>query len=142
MEKTRDELIQEWNRAQKELIRAKEYEMSLRNKVIELSFPAHKDKGTENVELGGGWKLKAVFKQSVTFVNSNKNDEVDKALSKLEKMGPEGAFIAERIVKWKPELSITEYEKLDNKYKKVIDEIIVTKPATPSLELVEPKVKE
>lgn len=135
------ELIKSWNEAKLTLEAAKKLEMELRSKVIESEFVNHKEKGTENVELGAGYKLKAVFKQSITFVNSNKEGEVEKALTKLEKMGSEGAFIAERIVRWKPELSVTEYDKLDTKYRKVIDEIIVTKPATPSLELVEPKVK-
>lgn len=135
------ELIQAWNNAKLQLEAAKKLEMELRFQVIESEFANHKEKGTENLELSQGYKLKAVFKQSYSFLNGNKNDEVEKALTKLEKMGAEGKFIAERIVRFKPELSVTEYEKLDSKYRKVIDEIIVTKPATPSLELVEPKVK-
>lgn len=134
-------LIMAWNNAKMQLEAAKKLEMELRSQVIESEFRNHKEKGTENVELGSGYKLKAVFKLSYSFLNSNKNDEVEKALIKLEKLGAEGKFVAERIVRFKPELSVTEYEKLDTKYRKIIDEVIVTKSATPSLELVEPKVK-
>lgn len=136
---TRDAKILQWTESAKKLAEAKEIELALRNEVIALNFEGHKESGTENVELGNGYKLKAVFK--LNYRLNNTDDAVDKALSKLEKAGTEGAFIAERLVKWKPELSVTEYGKLDPKFKKIIDEVITTSPGTPSLELVEPKSK-
>lgn len=135
----RDAKIMQWTEAAKKLAEAKEVELALRNEVIALNFEGHKESGTENVELGNGYKLKAVFK--LNYRLNNTDDAVDKALSKLEKAGTEGAFIAERLVKWKPELSVTEYGKLDPKFKKIIDEVITTSPGAPSLELVEPKSK-
>lgn len=135
----RDAKILQWQEAVKALAVAKEAEAALRNEVIAANFAEHKDEGTENVELGNGYKLKAVFKLSYTL--DNKEEGVDKALTKLEKMGAEGQFVAERLVRWKPELSVSEYKKLDEKYKKVIDTVLTTKPGLPSLELVEPKSK-
>ena len=135
----RDAKILQWTEAAKKLAEANEIELALRNEVIAINFAEHKESGTENVELGNGYKLKAVFK--LNYRLNNTDDAVDKALSKLEKAGTEGAFIAERLVKWKPELSVTEYGKLDPKFKKIIDEVITTSPGTPSLELVEPKSK-
>lgn len=132
----RDQLILEWDKAKKELNRLKELEMNLRNQIIATDFANHKAEGTENVDLGGGYKLKAVFKTTYSFTDK---ELVDAALTKIEKLGAEGEYIAERLVKFKPELSVSEYKKLDTAYKAIIDEILVTKPATPSLELVIPK---
>lgn len=136
---SRDMKIMQWQEANCKLAEAKVIELALRNEVVSMNFIDHKESGTENVELGNGYKLKAVFKLNYSL--NNTDDAVDKALSKLEKAGAEGAFIAERLVKWKPELSISEYNKLDTKFKKIIDEVIKTSPGTPSLELVEPKSK-
>ena len=136
----RDTKILQWIESANKLSDAKAVELTLRNEVISINFKDHKESGTENVELGNGYKLKAVFK--VNYSLNNTYDAVDKALSKLEKAGTEGAFITERLVKWKPELSIYEYNKLDTKFKKIIDEVIKTSPGTPSLELVEPKSKQ
>jgi hypothetical protein len=135
---TKDELVLEWSKSRIALMSAKDKEMFLRNEVIKECFRNHKEEGTENVDLGAGYKLKAVFKQSYTFPDKLK---VDEALSKIEALGAEGEYIAERLVKYKPELSISEYKKLDKQYRDIIDTVIVTKPAYPSLELIEPKVK-
>ena len=136
----RDAKILAWEAAVKALAAAKDAEAALRKEVLAEAFafdPEALREGTENFELGNGYKLKAVFKISRNL--NNENEAVDKVLSKIEKTGPEGAFIAERLVKWKPELSVSEYKKLPEKFKKMIDEVVTSKEATPSLELVAPK---
>jgi len=137
-----DALIVQWQEAAKTLAAAKETESALRAEVLKNAFafdPEALREGTENIELGAGYKLKAVFKINRSFVGGQ--EAVEKALQKIEKTGPEGEFIAERLVKWKPELSITEYKTLPDKFRKVIDEIVTSKEATPALELVAPKSK-
>ena len=138
----RDAKILAWEAAVKALAAAKDAEAALRKEVLAEAFafdPEALREGTENFELGNGYKLKAVFKISRNL--NNENEAVDKVLSKIEKTGPEGAFIAERLVKWKPELSVTEYKKLPEKFKKLFDEVVTSKEAIPSLELVAPKPK-
>lgn len=138
----RDVKILAWEESVKALAAAKEAEAALRREVLAEAFqfdPEALREGTENFELGNGYKLKAVFKISRNL--NNENDAVDKVLSKIEKAGAEGQFIAERLVKWKPELSVSEYKKLPEKFKKMIDEVVTSKEATPSLELVAPKSK-
>ena len=138
----RDALILKWQEATKVLAAAKESESALRAEVLKNAFafnPEALREGTENVELGAGYKLKAVFKISRNFAGGQ--GAVEKALQKIEKNGPEGEFIAERLVKWKPELSVTEYKNLPEKFRKLIDEALTSKEATPSLELVAPKSK-
>ena len=138
----RDAKILAWEAAVKELAAAKDAEATLRKEVLAEAFafdPEALREGTENFELGNGYKLKAVFKISRNL--NNENEAVDKVLSKIEKTDPEGAFIAERLVKWKPELSVSEYKKLPEKFKKLFDEVVTSKEAMPSLELVAPKSK-
>ena len=138
----RDAKILAWEAAVKALAAAKDAEAALRKEVLTEAFafdPEALREGTENFELGNGYKLKAVFKISRNL--NNENEAVDKVLSKIEKTGPEGAFIAERLVKWKPELSVSEYKKLPEKFKKLFDEVVTSKEAMPSLELVAPKSK-
>ena len=138
----RDAKILAGEESVKALAAAKEAEAALRKEVLANCFsfdPEALREGTENFELGNGYKLKAVFKISRNL--NNENEAVDKVLSKIEKTGPEGQFIAERLVKWKPELSVSEYKKLPEKFKKLFDEVVTSKEATPSLELVAPKSK-
>ena len=139
---SRDAKILAWEQAVKALAAAKDAEAALRKEVLAEAFafdPEALREGTENFELGNGYKLKAVFKISRNL--NNENEAVDKVLVKIEKTGPEGVFIAERLVKWKPELSLTEYKKLPEKFKKLFDEVVISKEATPTLELVAPKSK-
>lgn len=140
----RDELLQQWIEKKKTLESAKAEEMELRKQIV--SFVADPDKieGTENIELGNGYKLKAVKKVTYNFnvpEGVDKRDFVDDVLDKLEKVGPEGKFLADRLVKWNPELSVSEYKELPENFKKIVDEVIVTKEGSPTLELVEPKAK-
>ena len=138
----RNAKILAWEAAVKALAAAKDAEAALRKEVLAEAFafdPEALREGTENFELGNGYKLKAVFKISRNL--NNENEAVDKVLSKIEKTGPEGAFIAERLVKWKPELYVSEYRKLPEKFKKLFDEVVTSKEAMPSLELVAPKSK-
>lgn len=133
---SRDALILDWQNKQKELARAKAEESEARLNVIKL-FDAEADaSGVRNIDLGSGYKLKATFK-----LNHKITGDVNKMLEKLEKSSEEGKFIAERLVKFKAELALTEYKNLSDKMRKLVDEFIVTSPATPSLELVEPKSK-
>ena len=139
----KDQLIIEWRKAQAALNAAKEAEAALRASVVSTFFPteaaATDAEGTRNVELGNGWKLKAVFKINRTL--NNKDDATDKALAKIEKLGAEGKLWADLMVTWKPELSKRDYDRAPDKYKKILAEVLTEKPGTPSVELVEPKVK-
>ena len=134
--KTDDELIAEWLEAQNQLNKFKALEGELRKQVVERRFASAPDSGTVNSDLANGFKLKAVFKLNY---NLKKAEEVESALTKIEQSGPEGAFIVSRLVKWKPELSVTEYKGLDAKFKKIIDTVLTVSKGSPSVELVTPK---
>jgi hypothetical protein len=139
---TRDEKILLWKNTANQLAELKEREMMLRKELISECFQVNleeTEEGTRTLELGGGYKLKAGLKVSRSFDGGQ--EAVEKVLTKFEKFGAEGQILAERLVNWKPELSVSEYRKLPEKFRKLIDEIVVTKPASPSLEVVEPKAK-
>lgn len=138
--KTNDQLIGEWEQAAKQLAHYKTVEAAARKAMVDRMFPDNKGaSGTKNVDLANGYKLKAVFKLNYTL--DNKDDAVDKALSKIEKLGEAGVFIAARLVKWEPKLSVSEYKDLEPKFKKIIDEVLKISDGTPSVEIVAPKEK-
>jgi hypothetical protein len=140
----RDRLLLAWEESKKALDVAKEKEMEQRKAVVAFAFDPNKTSGTERIELANGYQAKAVKKINYGFVKDaegklNKR-AIDKALERIEKIGgPVGELIAERLVKWTPDLSLTEYKQLDEKYKKVIDEVIVTTEGAPTLEIIAPK---
>lgn len=135
------EIMAEWRASCVALEAAKQRESELRREILNGAFgfkgEADTRSGTENFELNGGAKLKAVFRLNYKLDASR----VDEALSKIENTGPNGDFIAERLVKFKPELSVSEYKLLPEKIRDIIDTVLTISSGTPSLEYVEPKTK-
>lgn len=136
--KSKEQILEEWEAAAKALANAKEREMELRLQVEQTWFQGHKDEGTENIALQNGFKLKAVFKLNRSMAPK---EQVEQILDQIEALDAEGAFLADRIVRWKPELDKKEYDNLDPKYKVLIDKVITTKPGAPAIEIIEPKAK-
>lgn len=139
----RDRLLQEWQAAKAILESAKARELETRTASVDFMADPEKVGSVDNVDLGNGYKAKMKIPINYGFIKdaSGKLDKsrIDKALSKIEKDGAAGELIAERLVKWDPKLSLTEYKLLSPKYKNIIDEVIVTSEGTPTLEIVEPK---
>lgn len=127
---TRDEKIMAWEAARKTLEAAKSAEMEMRKAIVAEVFDAEQP-GTQNAELGNGWKLKAVVK--VNYNVDKDADKVDAVLDKLED------WQADRLIKWSPTLSVTEYKNLSDADRAVVDTIVTTSFASPTLELVPPK---
>lgn len=137
---TKEEKLQKWLDAKKALDVAKQTESKARTAVVEaFPFDANVQEGTQRLPLANGWELKVVKK--LNYKLDDKDGATDKALEKIEKLGPEGVFIAERLVKWKPDISVAEYRKLDDKFKTIIDSVLTTTPGLPTLELIDPNEK-
>ena len=130
-----NQLLMNWQKATTDLLLAKEYEMNLRKHIISRMFPNAKE-GTNNFELGNGYKLTAVVKFNYKFESREK---VSNMLQAFAGMGEEGITISRHLVKWQPEPSITEYRKLTGQYKAIADAAIIITDATPSLEIKAPK---
>lgn len=142
---TPDAKLAAWHQTSAEQKRLTALERHMRNVCFGIYFN-HAD-GTENFELGNGYKLKGVASINYTLdhkpVEGGGDTALEKALDAIDKIGNEGSFIGERLVKWKPELSVSEYKSLaaDSPIKKAIDAVLTTKPGSPTLEIIEPKAK-
>ena len=87
-------------------------------------------KGTERI-LAAGVSVKASFGIDRKFTDL---DKVDALLDRM-KADPEGAVIEARLVKVKYELVESEYQKLPANWKSEIDQVIVSKPSSPQVEV-------
>lgn len=143
---SRDELIILWDQRKKVLTQAKEQEMELRKYIVSRAFP-EADEGTNTLELGNGYQLKAVVKYSYKLRDNN---IVETTLNKISKIGNQGSFIADRLVSWTPNFLVTEYNNLKEaaassseaqEILAAIGEMLIVEDAAPTLNIKEPKIK-
>lgn len=143
---SRDELLMRHQQLKEALEKAKEAEMAIRKYIVNRIFP-DKVEGTNTLELGNGYLAKAVVKFNYNL--DPDLDKVDAALDRITRMGNEGAFIAERLVKWSASFLLTEYRKLQEPdateiqkaIKKEIDSVLTITDAAPTFDIKEPKEK-
>lgn len=139
----RDQLLVEWQQAKKTLDAAKEKELELRKRIVEETdlFDPTKETGTQTVQLGQGWKVKAT--KGLNYNVANKEGETFTVLAELDKMGNELiSHIAKELFSFKPEVRKTKLKELAEispDAHRLVESVITTKPATPSLELIPPK---
>jgi hypothetical protein len=133
MPSKREAVINEWIAAKRALDDAKTREAAARLALIatvsDIADPMAT--GTENVDVGTG-TIKIV--RALNYKLTADNDGIDNVLDQIEKSMEGGNIIAERLVKWKGELSVSEYKLLSPENKARIDRILETKPAAPSVE--------
>lgn len=156
-EQKRDRLLLEWQEVSNTLSVAKDAEMTKRNEVFAYLFP-NPIEGTQYFDLPGNWKVKLVYKMNYKI--DSDSDKVDAAIDIMSKMGPTGAVIADRLFKWKADVSVTEYRTLidrDEKFKndpnafaeygtesrvlRELQAVLTIKPGAPTLELIDPDEK-
>lgn len=136
----RDALIVEWQRLKQQKEALEEQELIARNKVIAFYHEEITDlAGTENYDLSGGFKLKLTFAQRHSVPSAENGKAVKAVMEQLKGIGEDGAFIAERLFRWKPELSKSEYDRLSPSVKRIVSKVVTTKPAQPTVEIVAPK---
>lgn len=137
--------LQAWHETQAMLAYLVNVERHMRTAAFDLYFPGYREageSGLKNYDLGGGYVLKGT--PAVNYKLDK--DAIDDTLAKIAKLGAEGALLADRLVTFKPDLSVTEYKKLDPsasrqqaKAKDLIDGVITITPGLPKLELVSPQ---
>lgn len=156
----KNSLIQTWLSAKHNATTAVETEKGVRENLTAALFPNAK-KGTQRyVSPEGFGSIKLVYGWTYTLGDRDKidassglkvpvKDQVDAVLTRIEGLGERGVLLADRLVKWKPELVVSEYELLagsdnpdDATAKAWIDEILTVKPASPQVSFEPPKVKE
>lgn len=145
----KDGMLMLWQKSKADLIDVKEHEMEYR-KICAAFLVPEKTEGTTNVELGAGYVAKVVNKYNYKL--DSDNDKVWAALEKIEAVGNQGKFIAERLVSWTPNFLKTEYTTLQDEAAKgsqdaktilaIVDgEMITITEAAPTLDIKEPKTK-
>lgn len=150
----RNALIRSWIDAKSSRKTAEDHEMGLRTNVAGVLFPKP-SKGTQRYNLGNGYAVKMVYKLNyklgdVETVNAAGdkipvNVQVEEMMDEIEKIGNEGQFLVDRLIKTSYSLSESEYAKLDmsnpshKAIKAAIDKLLTISPATPALEFEEPK---
>lgn len=151
-------LIKNWLDHKNAATVAVDAEKALREKVTGVLFPNPK-KGTQrynspegfgSIKLVHGWNFTLGDKDALDSEGLPLaiRDQVEAMLTAIEELGERGRLIADRVVKWKPELVVSEYELLaasedgtDVDAKVIIDELLTVKPASPQLSFEPPKVK-
>lgn len=130
-----DKLLAAWRKASDDKRAVTALELELREQVIAV-FSTETDemhKGTETVDLGfGRYELKIVHKLSYKL---GENDAVKAALSQIAVSMEGGAILADRLVSWKPEISVSEYDKLTGGLRGIIDRVLTIKPAQKTIEI-------
>lgn len=135
----KDKLLADWKEAKATVARWKEYEQELRAYIVNNGgfFDPNKEKGTENVDLGNGYKLKA--KKSISYKVENKKGEAIQMVQRLASLGEASAVKASELFRFDAELRTSIYKTLNETEKALVDTILTTKAGMPTLELVEPK---
>jgi hypothetical protein len=119
-----------WYNWQDELGSLKAAEMSLRKDIFARCFPNPVEGSDNKYDLVGGWIVQGKYpidRKIDTALLTNYQAKFDKAGIKAD------------IIRWKPELSVTEYKKLTDKQKELFDNVLIIKPGSPSLEVKKPK---
>ena len=144
--------IAQWYKLQAELAKLKSAEGLLRNKLFKHFFPNPKE-GTNNFELkdGTGAVLKAkhninrkVDEGEYQALRVAQNEAYATAEADQFAQGVDGRPNIPRLplddlVKWKPEVSISEYRKLTEEERQYFDQCLVITPGSPQLEIAIPK---
>lgn len=121
--------LEAWRKCALELSRIKEEEMCLRKEIFASAFVAATE-GANKLTLQGGWELKA----TVPYTRTLDQAKVADLLKDLKK-----AKAPSTLIKTKYEISVTDYRKLDDEIRSLVDAILTTKPGTPQMELIAPK---
>lgn len=151
IEARRLRLVEEWRAAIAPKKEWEAYEKAKRSEVV-AEFFATPILGTNRIALPNGEKLKLVYKLTYSLGDKDLVDpilqekvpidlQVKGTLDAISSLGGEGPLLAERLIKWKPELNEPEYKKLraevpiEAEAKKLIDSILTASPASPQLTL-------
>lgn len=129
-------LLEDWKATDERLKELRVEEKNKREEVIE-AYSEETDEmasGTESIDIGFGHDLKIEHKLTYSFEKIS-NEEVDKALDEIADKCEGGEILAERLVTWKPSISVSEYKKLPADAKKIIDRVLTIKPSSKSIKI-------
>lgn len=144
----RDTVLLSWQQAKDVLEAAKVTEMDWRKYVVKRAFP-NPTEGTNTVELGNDYKLKAVIKYNYKL--DADNEKIERGLDQIRATGNQGQFIADRLVSWTPNFLVTEYRNLQaqaddgseeaKKMLNIVNSFLTIDEGAPTVKITEPKGK-
>lgn len=122
-----------WKAAYDALKAAETEEEGLRAEAVAICFPAGLDPGTTSLKLHDGSTLKAVIRKR-SKVDPTKIGGALLALRR--KFKALGKLLGERLIKWTPEASIAEWNKLTDEQRAFFDGVVTVAGGAPSLDLI------
>lgn len=145
-EKQRDHLLSTWQSLSQQKAEVVAQEKEFKERFLNLCADRTKTKGVDYCQLPNGWNCKITKSIDYGFrktFNSTKPDVdlITNALSEIAATCKDGPVVAGNLVSWNPRLSVSAYNELDEEARAIIDEILITKPGSTSLEIIPPKEK-
>lgn len=139
-DQNRDQLIAEWKQAADQLAEVKAKEAALRQAIVVQMFDGTKLEGSESVDIGYGWQLRA--KKELAY---NASDEEAKRLERLL-MDRKAPIETMGLFRWKPDVAKKIYRMVlalaeqyqDTEILAALHAAITLKPGMPQLEMVPP----
>ena len=129
-EQATSEDIMEWLKVKDELAKVKAKEAILRSKIHKTFFRTPNE-GTNNFDLGNGYKLK--------YTHKLQRDIDESMLTNLQEQFKEHAINVDTLVERKPSLKLKNWRDLTEEQHAIFDQCVTTKPASGTLEFVKPK---
>ena len=120
-----------WSEMAQKLAALKSAEMLLRVKIFKGLFPKPVE-GTNSMPLGTeGWVIKAKYPM-------NRKPDVALLTARAQELREAGIPL-DSVIRAVPELSTTEYRKLTDEQRHLLDQVMEIKPGSPSIEIMLPK---
>lgn len=140
----RDYLLNKWMAEERTFEANKANENDFRRRAVEFISNPFSTKGTERIELGNNWIAKVEKKINYTFKKGSDGTidivGIHQALDQILALSVDKQ-VPYRLIKWEPKLSVTEYDALPEAERAIIDKVVVTSYAMPTLEIIPPKTK-
>ena len=128
------EILGAWHAASTAAEKAKAViaaEQKLRKEAFAAIF-SQPEEGTNKLDMPEGWTLKATY---------SLDRKVDARVVESLRAPLRAEHVSlDSLIEWKPQLKTKEYRELPEAARKIFDACLTTKPASPTLELVAPKV--
>jgi hypothetical protein len=122
------EQLQVWYGMQQQLASLKTAEFMQRGRMATFYF-TEPEEGTNRFGLGGGFDLKLDYK-------INRNVDEAALLTVTAEQVAALKLPMDKLFKWKPELAVGEYRKLNDKQREFVDSLLDIKPGSPTLSIV------
>jgi hypothetical protein len=131
------EHLKEWYTLKQQIDELKNKEVVLRQFIFNGIFPKPEEGiNKHDINDGSGAVLKATHVIN-RKVQEDALEDLSDSLQVVDANLPQ--LDLDKLVKWKPEVSIKEYRALTDEQRNLFDQVLVIKPGMPSLEIVIPK---